>query len=188
MKSNILTSESFSRGSTHYYLDYKRASNSSNYISLALSQEQAGGFFFRRSVPVFEEDFEVFIGSFSSLFTSIGYYGQHYQSIQEMRALNLRGELNGIKGMEERERPREKMLETGPSRMTDTELLAMLVGSGTPVESAIDLAHKILQSVDWRLKGLAALDFSGLCRFSGMGIAKSSAIMAAMELARRIGR
>ncbi|SER90982.1 UPF0758 domain-containing protein [Pedobacter rhizosphaerae] len=190
MKTNILTSESFSRGRKNYYLDYKQARNRSNYISLTLSEAQLGSGFVRQSIPVFEEDFEVFIGSLCSLLAAVAHFGKKYESVQDMWASRQSsfGEMgSGIKGMEERERPREKMLERGSAMMTDTELLAMLIGSGTPNESAIDLAHRILQSVEWRLGGLAALDFPGLCRFAGMGIAKSSSIMAAMELGRRLG-
>ncbi|SDC23818.1 MULTISPECIES: UPF0758 domain-containing protein [Pedobacter] len=191
MKNNILTSESFSRGNKHYFFDYKRAINSSNFISLTLSEAQHCGGYGRQSIPVFEEDFGIFIESFSSLITSIMHYGKAYETVQDMWALGQYKERlgeHGIKGMQEGERPREKMLERGAGRMTDSELLAMLIGSGTPGENAIELAHRILQSVEWKLKGLAALDFSGLCRFSGMGIAKSSSIMAAMELGRRLGR
>jgi len=72
--------------------------------------------------------------------------------------------------------------------MSDSELLAMLIGSGTPSESAIDLSWRILESAWGDLGNLAALDFSELCRFAGMGIAKSSSIIAAVELARRLKR
>ncbi|WP_407947454.1 UPF0758 domain-containing protein [Pedobacter riviphilus] len=54
--------------------------------------------------------------------------------------------------------------------MRDGELLAMLIGSGTPNESAIDLSCRILESVGGDLWNLAALDVSGLCRFTGWGL------------------
>lgn len=137
---------------------------------------------------VFQEDFEMLVGSFSSLMMIAAHYGQDYESIQDMRLLDQQKQGRGIKAMEEEQRPREKMLENGPGAMTDTELLAMLIGSGTPNESAIDLAYRILGSVEGNLLKLSVLGFPSLCRFAGMGIAKSSSIMAAMELGRRLGR
>jgi len=187
-KHNILLSESFSRGKRRYFLDYKVASNRSNYICFTRSDAQEDGSYNMERLRVFQEDFEMLIGSFSSLMTMAAHYGQGYESVQDMRLLNQQKEVRGIKGLEVELRPREKMLENGPAAMTDTELLAMLIGSGTPNESAIDLAYRILGSVEGNLLQLSFLGFPGLCRFAGMGIAKSSSIMAAMELGRRLGR
>ncbi|RBQ06713.1 UPF0758 domain-containing protein [Pedobacter miscanthi] len=102
--------------------------------------------------------------------------------------MNQQKQVRRIKAMEVELRSREKMLGNGLAAMTDTELLAMLIGSGTPNESAIDLAYRILGSVEGNLLQLSLLGFPGLCRFAGMGIAKSSSVMAAMELGRRLGR
>ncbi|NII83110.1 UPF0758 domain-containing protein [Pedobacter sp. SG908] len=187
-KHNILVSETFSRGKRRYFLDYKIASNRSNYICFTRSDAQEDGTYHMERLRVFQEDFEMLIGSFSSLMTMAAHYGQGYDSVQDMHLLNQQKEVRGIKGMEAELRPREKMLENGPAAMTDTELLAMLIGSGTPSESAIDLAYRILGSVEGNLQELSVLGFPGLCRFAGMGIAKSSSVMAAMELGRRLGR
>ena len=187
-KHNILASESFSRGKRRYFLDYKIAGNRSNYICFTRSDAQGDGTYSMERLRVFQEDFEMLIGSFSSLMMMAAHYGRAYESVQDMRLLNQRQEVRGIKGMEVALRPREKMMENGPAAMTDTELLAMLIGSGTPNESAIDLAYRILESVEGKLQELSVLGFPGLCRFTGMGIAKSSSVMAAMELGRRLGR
>lgn len=188
-KHNILVSETFSRGKRRYFLDYKVASNRSNYICFTRSDAQGDGTYNMERLRVFQEDFEMLIESFSSLMMMAAHYGRGYESVREMRLLNQQQkEARGIKRMEVEQRPREKMLENGPAAMTDTELLAMLIGSGTPSESAIDLAYRILGSVEGDLLELAELDFSGLCRFAGMGIAKSSSIIAAMELGRRLGK
>ncbi|MGN8055086.1 UPF0758 domain-containing protein [Pedobacter sp. 22163] len=186
-KYNILVSETFSRGRRRYFLDYKVASNRSNYICFTRSDARGDGTYNMERLRVFQEDFEMLIESFSSLMMMAAHYGQGYESIQDMRLLNQK-ELRGIKAMEVELRPREKMLDNGPVAMTDTELLAMLIGSGTPNESAIDLAQRILDSVEGSLLELSVLGFSGLCRFAGMGIAKSSSVMAAMELGRRLWR
>lgn len=70
--------------------------------------------------------------------------------------------------------------------MSDGELLAMLIGSGTPNETAVDLAGRILESVDNSLLKLSELELADYCKFNGMGTAKSCSILAAMELAKRI--
>jgi DNA repair protein RadC len=70
--------------------------------------------------------------------------------------------------------------------MDDAELLAMLIGSGTPRETAVDLAARILASVDHDLKRLAELNADDLCLFHGMGLAKSLSIISSMELASRL--
>jgi DNA repair protein RadC len=70
--------------------------------------------------------------------------------------------------------------------MDDAELLAMLIGSGTPRETAVDLAERILCSVGHDLKRVAELTVDDLCVFHGMGVAKSLSIISAMELAMRL--
>ena len=77
-------------------------------------------------------------------------------------------------------------MEQGWSAMDDAELLAMLIGSGTPRETAVDLAERILTSIGHDLKRLAELDVDDLCLFHGMGVAKSLAIISSMELAARL--
>ena len=78
------------------------------------------------------------------------------------------------------------MLAWGCPAMSGAELLAMLIGSGTPNETAVSLAERILARAEGKLHGLLKLGHAELCRFPGMGLAKASAILAAMELARRI--
>lgn len=78
------------------------------------------------------------------------------------------------------------MLEHGWDRMTNVELPAMLIGSGMPRETAVDLAGQILDSVDGNLLKLAGLVLADYCRFAGMGVAKTCSILATMELAKRM--
>jgi len=70
--------------------------------------------------------------------------------------------------------------------MENAELLAMLIGSGSPNESALKLAEKILDGAGGSLKNLASMSQADFCQFKGMGMAKSSTVMAAMELALRL--
>lgn len=85
----------------------------------------------------------------------------------------------------EEDRPREKLLLKGKNALSDAELLAILLGSGTVGESAVALAQKILASVDNNLHDLGKRSVAELRRFKGVGEAKAIAIAAALELGRR---
>jgi DNA repair protein RadC len=83
------------------------------------------------------------------------------------------------------DRPREKMLIKGMSALTDAELLAILIGSGTVGQSAVSLAQQILASVEQNLHELGKRSLLDLQRFKGVGEAKAVSIAAALELGRR---
>jgi DNA repair protein RadC len=85
----------------------------------------------------------------------------------------------------EEDRPREKLMLRGKSALTDAELIAILIGSGTRELSAVDLSKIILQSVDNNLNELARLSVNDLMKFKGVGDAKAISIVAALELGRR---
>ena len=90
-----------------------------------------------------------------------------------------------ISQLAEEDRPREKLLLKGRSALTDAELIAILIGSGTPSVSAVDLSKHILANVNYDLRALAKLSIQDLKKFKGIGEAKAISIIAAMELARR---
>jgi DNA repair protein RadC len=90
-----------------------------------------------------------------------------------------------IKNWSEDDRPREKLMLKGKSVLSDAELIAILIGSGSKNESAVELSKKILASVANNLNELGKLNLSQLCNFKGIGEAKAVTIIAAMELARR---
>lgn len=83
------------------------------------------------------------------------------------------------------DRPREKFLEKGPQSLSDAELLAILIRSGSREENAIDLARKILGGADNNLLALRRFTFSDFRKFKGIGAGKALSIMAAFELAAR---
>jgi DNA repair protein RadC len=85
----------------------------------------------------------------------------------------------------EEDRPREKLLLKGKSSLTDAELIAILIGSGTRSMSAVDLSKHILRSVNNDLSVLARLTVKDLQKFKGIGEAKAIAIVSALELGRR---
>jgi DNA repair protein RadC len=90
-----------------------------------------------------------------------------------------------IKAWAEDDRPREKMLLKGRHQLTDAELLAILLGSGTRSESALGLAQRILHSVDNDLDELGKRTLHDLLQFKGVGQVKALSISAALELGRR---
>jgi DNA repair protein RadC len=83
------------------------------------------------------------------------------------------------------DRPREKLLEKGVSGLTDAELLAILINSGTKEKSAVDLGREILGIADNNLNSLGKLSISDLKKFHGIGTARAVTITAALELGRR---
>jgi DNA repair protein RadC len=85
----------------------------------------------------------------------------------------------------EDDRPREKFLLKGKSSLSDSELLAILIGSGSRNESAVQLCQRILASANNNLNQLGKLSIAQLTEFKGIGEAKAIAIAAALELGRR---
>ena len=85
----------------------------------------------------------------------------------------------------EDDRPREKLMLKGKSALSDAELIAILIGSGSRNESAVALSQRILVSTDNNLNLLGKLTIESLTKFKGIGEAKAITIVAAMELARR---
>ena len=90
-----------------------------------------------------------------------------------------------IKSWSPEDRPREKLILKGKSALSDAELIAILLGSGTTTMSAVDLAKKVLQPVDNNLHELAKLSVKDLTKIKGIGQAKALTIVAALELGRR---
>ncbi len=90
-----------------------------------------------------------------------------------------------IKELARDDRPREKMLEKGSLALSDAEILAILIGSGSREKSAVDLCREILKSVGNDLNKLARLTIHDLMKFKGVGEAKAIVIAAALELSRR---
>lgn len=89
-----------------------------------------------------------------------------------------------ITNWSEDDRPREKLMLKGKNALSDAELIAILIGSGSRNESAVDLSKRILASVD-TLNSLGKMSLGQLTNFKGIGEAKAIAIIAALELGRR---
>lgn len=90
-----------------------------------------------------------------------------------------------INRWDEADRPRERLATHGASALSDAELLAILIGSGSAAESAVDLTRRILQDCEGSLSTLGKLSLDRLCEYTGIGPAKAITIMAACELGKR---
>lgn len=83
------------------------------------------------------------------------------------------------------DRPREKLMQKGAHALTDTELIAILLGSGTKNMSAVGLAQLVLKQHNYDLGELSKRSVQELQKFKGIGAAKAITIVSAMELSRR---
>ena len=90
-----------------------------------------------------------------------------------------------IKYWAEGDRPREKLLDKGKISLSDGELIAILIGSGSKNESAVELSKRILAASENKLNELGKLSVKQLTKFKGIGEAKAVTIVAALELGRR---
>ncbi len=83
------------------------------------------------------------------------------------------------------DRPREKLYQKGTSSLSDAELLAILIGSGTRKRSAVDLGRELLSTVNNNLNALGKLTIADLTKINGIGNARAVTIAAALEIGRR---
>ncbi|HZZ74322.1 MAG TPA: DNA repair protein RadC [Puia sp.] len=90
-----------------------------------------------------------------------------------------------IKSWAADDRPREKLLSKNTSSLTDSEILAILIGHGTKHKNAVTLAKELLSSVKNNLNELGRLEIHDLLKLNGIGKVKAVIILAALELGRR---
>ena len=93
-----------------------------------------------------------------------------------------------IKDLPEDERPREKLLKYGADKLSDTELIAILLRTGTKGKSAIEMAEEILKSAGGTFKGLAGKDTEDITKMLGLKNAKVATVAAALEISRRVSK
>lgn len=99
--------------------------------------------------------------------------------------MNKKADFLNIKSWAAEDRPREKLVLKGKATLSDAELIAILLGTGTSKQSAVDLAKNILQAVNNDLNELARLTVKDLMKIKGIGEAKAITIISALELGRR---
>lgn len=93
-----------------------------------------------------------------------------------------------IKDLPEDQRPREKLLKYGADKLSDAELLAILLRTGTKGKSVIEMAEEIIKSAGGSFKGLAGKDIDEITKIPGIKNAKVITIAAALEIARRVSK
>lgn len=103
----------------------------------------------------------------------------------KIKKVNVNKPIESIKSWAEEDRPREKMLLKGRESLSDAELLAIILGSGSRDESAVSLAKRILSASDNNLYELGKFSLNDLMKFKGVGEAKAISIAAAVEIGRR---
>lgn len=90
-----------------------------------------------------------------------------------------------IKNLSEEDRPREKLLSKGIAALTNSELLAIIIGSGNRDKTAVELAKEILNAYNNNLNNIGKLGVNDLLQFKGIGEAKAISIITALELGKR---
>jgi len=90
-----------------------------------------------------------------------------------------------IKDLMADEKPREKLLSHGPSVLSNVELLAILLSSGTPQKNAIEVSRELLELCGGSIAGLSSMGMGDMMEIDGIGKAKASTLCAAIELGRR---
>ncbi|RZK43321.1 MAG: hypothetical protein EOO90_03415 [Pedobacter sp.] len=182
MENNIKHTEEFSFADRTFFLDVRFAKNDREYYQFSRSTKNSAGGYDRMGLIVFQEELPLFVQALASMC----HHASHLDaSKRKMLKPDPASAVKGIKSWEPDMRPREKMLADGAQTMGDAELLALLIGSGTPNETAVDLAGRMLAAFGG-LEGLAKANYKRLSRFTGMGLAKCSAIIGSMELSRRL--
>lgn len=91
-----------------------------------------------------------------------------------------------IKCWAEDDRPREKLMHLGRHALSNAELMAIIIGSGTRTMSAVSVSRQILTSVGQRLDGLSRASVEQLTQIDGIGMTKATKILAALELGKRL--
>ncbi|PUZ30559.1 DNA replication and repair protein RadC [Chitinophaga costaii] len=100
----------------------------------------------------------------------------------EIRQVNSH---NPIKNWAIEERPRERLVQHGAQSLTAVELLAILFRTGTLRKSAVELSREVMKIISDNLADLSKLNVQQLTRINGIGTAKATQVIAALELARR---
>lgn len=103
----------------------------------------------------------------------------------EIEIMKINNDPVNIKSWALEDRPREKLLDKGRHILTEAELIAILIGSGSKEETAVELSKRILVNVNNSLNELSKLSVQELMKFKGIGEAKAISIVAALELGRR---
>ncbi|WP_439697039.1 UPF0758 domain-containing protein [Mucilaginibacter sp. AW1-7] len=176
-----LATETFSHGRTHYFIDIKKAANDTHFLLITSSESfRNDPQYYRRTIRLWEEDLAMFVEALSMVLGRLA-----YGDLAPADTMKVVAEPKGVKALEVPGRPRERLHALGARALSNAELLAILLCTGSSELPVLDLCRKIMKSVKddpARLLTRTAEDF---CRFPGVGVAKAATLMAALELGRR---
>ena len=113
---------------------------------------------------------------------------KHRLLIKKQKTTRIKSLGKTIKDLPEDERPREKLLKFGAEKLSDAELLAILLRTGIKGKSVLEIAKEILEKSGGSFKGLAGKDMEEIMKFPGIKKDKIATLSAALEIARRISR
>ncbi|MDT3741369.1 MAG: DNA repair protein RadC [Candidatus Kapabacteria bacterium] len=105
--------------------------------------------------------------------------------VEKVKSIEHKSDFMPIKQWREDDRPRERLIKFGSKSLSDSELLAIIIGFGTVGKSAIDISRSLLSEFS-SLSEMAKCDVTQFKKISGIGLAKAVTISAAFELSRRI--
>ncbi len=114
-----------------------------------------------------------------------GFFYQNYFHNFIGKRKNMQVQKTTIPHWSEDDRPREKMMLKGRNSLSDAELIAILIGTGSGMKSAVDLGREVLLLTNGDLYEFGKLRLSQLCEIKGIGKSKAVSILAALELGRR---
>ncbi|MFD0763231.1 UPF0758 domain-containing protein [Mucilaginibacter lutimaris] len=176
-------SESFGHGRMHYFIDVKKAVNDSHFVLITSSEKYDSDKYYRQTVQLWEEDLAFFVEALSMVLSRMtSDEGARFFDRPEMKVVL---DPVGVLALPEKDRPREKLLALGADNLSNAELLAVLLCTGSHDLSVLDLCEKVMKSVKDEPSRLLTRTAKDFCKFRGIGAAKAGILLAALELGRR---
>jgi len=176
-----LAGETFSNGKKHYFIDLKKASNDTHFLLITSSEKYDDAKFHRRTIRLWEEDLGSFVEALSMVLRQLA----HGELSPPEVKMELVKDPKGMKAIAAYDRPREKLHALGADKLSNAELLAILLCTGSPALSVLDLCCKIMKSAEGNPAQLLNRTAGDFLRFPGVGAAKAATLLAAFELGRR---
>lgn len=165
----------------YYFFDVKKAVNDTHFLLITSSEKYDGDKFHRRTIQLWEEDLGYFVEALTMVLGQLA-YGELSPPDVKMELLKAP---KGMKAIPEYDRPREKLHALGAKQLSNAELLAILLGTGSSELSVLDLCKRIMRSVKDEPASLLNKSAEDFCRLPGIGVAKAATLLAALELGRR---
>lgn len=154
-----------------------------HYLKISSSELFDKNEYHRQTILFWEEDLFFFVEAVSMVLRPV--ICGEARPLFKKPAMDVLKDPAGMEALEENDRPREKLHALGSAKLSNTELLAILLGTGSQELSVLDLCSKIMRSVKDDPARLAMCTTEDLCRFKGVGLAKAATLQAAFELGRR---